>query len=38
MEIKTMEWDWNMKYAFPDYKIIAWMPLPEPCREERTEE
>ena len=23
------EWDWNMKYAFPDYKIIAWMPLPE---------
>lgn len=24
------EWDWNMKYAFPDYKIIAWMPLPEP--------
>jgi len=30
------EWDWNMKYAFPDYKIIAWMPLPEPYREERT--
>ena len=24
------EWDWKMKYAFPDYKIIAWMPLPEP--------
>ena len=24
------KWDWNMKYAFPDYKIIAWMPLPEP--------
>ena len=23
------KWDWNMKYAFPDYKIIAWMPLPE---------
>ena len=27
-------WDWNMKYAFPDYKIIAWMPLPEPYEEE----
>lgn len=26
------KWDWNMKYAFPDYKIIAWMPLPEPMR------
>ena len=26
------KWDWNMKYAFPDYKIIAWMPLPEPTR------
>lgn len=24
------EWDCDMKYAFPDYKIIAWMPLPEP--------
>ena len=29
------EWDWNMKYAFPDYKIIAWMPLPEPYTERR---
>ena len=28
------EWDWNMKYAFPDYKIIAWMPLPEPYKTE----
>jgi len=27
------KWDWNMKYAFPDYKIIAWMPLPEPFKE-----
>lgn len=27
-------WDWNMKYAFPDYKIIAWMPLPKPYMEE----
>ena len=26
------KWDWNMKYAFPDYKIIAWMPLPEPYK------
>ena len=24
------KWNWNMKYAFPDYKIVAWMPLPEP--------
>ena len=23
-------WDWNMKYAFPDYKVVAWMPLPKP--------
>lgn len=28
------KWKWNMKYAFPDYKVIAWMPLPEPYREE----
>ena len=26
------KWDWNMKYAFPDYKIIAWMPMPEPYK------
>ena len=26
------KWNWNMKYAFPDYKIVAWMPLPEPAR------
>lgn len=26
------KWDWNMKYAFPDYKIVAWMPLPEPYK------
>ena len=31
------EWDWNMKYAFPDYKIIAWMPLPEPWKGESEE-
>lgn len=24
------KWDWNMKYAFPDFKVVAWMPLPEP--------
>lgn len=29
------EWDWNMKYAFPDYKVIAWMPLPEPYKGEQ---
>lgn len=22
-------WDWKMKYAFPEYEIVAWMPLPE---------
>ena len=27
------KWDWNMKYAFPDYKVIAWMPFPEPYTE-----
>lgn len=26
------EWYWNMKYAFPDYKIVAWMPLTEPFK------
>ena len=25
-------WYWNMKYAFPDFKVIAWMPLPEPYK------
>ena len=29
------KWDWNMKYAFPDYKIIAWRPLPEPYTEDK---
>ena len=28
-------WDWNMKYAFPDYKVIAWRPLPEPYQEDK---
>ena len=28
------KWDWNMKYAFPDFKVVAWMPLPEPYKEE----
>ena len=23
-------WNWDKKYVFPDYKVIAWMPLPEP--------
>ena len=26
------EWNWDKKYAFPDYKIVAWMPLPEPWK------
>ena len=30
-------WHWDMKYAFPDYKIIAWMPLPAPYTERREE-
>lgn len=30
------KWDWNMKYAFPDYKVIAWQPLPEPYTEEES--
>lgn len=25
-------WHWDKKYAFPDYKITAWMPLPEPWK------
>lgn len=29
------KWDWNMKYAFPDFKVVAWMPLPEPYRGEK---
>lgn len=28
------KWNWDKKYAFPDYKVIAWMPLPEPYQEE----
>ena len=32
------KWDWNMKYAFPDFKVIAWMTLPEPYAERRTDE
>ena len=27
-------WQWKHKYAFPDWTVIAWMPLPEPYREE----
>lgn len=30
-------WHWDKKYAFPDYKVIAWMPLPEPYRKEGEE-
>ena len=28
------KWDWKMKYAFPDFKVVAWMPLLEPYQEE----
>ena len=28
------KWEWNMKYAFPDFKVVAWMPLPKPYVEE----
>ena len=31
------KWDWNMKYAFPDFKVVAWMPLPEPYKEDDNE-
>ena len=26
------KWYWTMKSAFPDYKVVAWMPLPEPYK------
>lgn len=26
------KWAWNTKYAFPDFKVIAWMPFPEPYK------
>lgn len=26
-------WYWNQKYLFPNWRIIAWMPLPEPWKE-----
>ena len=29
-------WYWNMEYAFPDYKIIAWRSRPEPYTEEES--
>ena len=29
------KWDWNMKYAFPDFKIVAWRELPEPYKGEQ---
>lgn len=28
------KWHWDKKYAFPDFKVTAWMPLPEPFKEE----
>ena len=32
------KWDWNMKYAFPDFKVVAWMPLPRPYQEGEQDE
>ena len=32
------KWDWNMKYAFPDFKVIAWIPLPKPYEGEGEQE
>ena len=31
------KWNWNMKYAFPNFKVIAWMPLPKPYEEDDNE-
>ena len=31
------EWHWDKKYTFPDYKIVAWMPLPEPYEKDDEE-
>ena len=28
-------WHWDKKYAFPTWKVVAWMPLPEPYRGEK---
>jgi len=28
------EWIWDMKYTFPDFKVVAWMPLPKPYKGE----
>lgn len=28
------KWNWKMKYAFPDFKVVAWQPLPEPWKGE----
>ena len=25
-------WHWELKYAFPDHEVVAWMPLPEPYK------
>lgn len=29
-------WYWDKKYAFPDFKVVAWMPLPEPYKGEQS--
>ena len=25
-------WDWDLKYAFPDHEVVAWMPWPKPYK------
>lgn len=29
-------WHWDKKYAFPDFKVIAWMPLPPRYKGDKT--
>lgn len=31
------KWYWDEKYVFPDFKVIAWIPFPEPWRGEEHE-
>ena len=28
------KWNWDKKYAFPDFKVVAWMPFPKSYRED----
>lgn len=31
--IRDGQWEWHLKIAYPGYKVVAWMPYPEPYRE-----